>query len=706
MTRRLLPLALLPFVLAAPASAQEEEDPYLWLEDVEGEEALAWVEAHNEATLAELQASPRYDALYERALAILNSDDRIPYPSIQGDYLYNFWQDAGHERGIWRRTSWDDYLAGDPTWETVLDVDALAAAEGVNWVYKGADCLAPDYRRCLVALSRGGADAVETREFDTVTRTFVEDGFFLPEAKGGAAWVDENTLLVATDFGEGTMTTSGYPRLVKRWTRGTPLAEAETLFEAAETDMGAWAGAFETEGGLIPVVSHFPTFFEGTYYVLRDGALVRLEIPADADPNLVGDRLVVYLRSDWEVGGTTYPQGALVATGYEAFLRGARDPSTGSGQAFEVVVQPTERQTIQSVRATKGYLLVAMLDDVRGALHRFRYEDGAWHGERLPAPEMGEVGVGSTDAHTDRFFFTFSSLLQPTTLYLAEEDGSVREVRRLPPQFDAEGLTVQQLEATSADGTRVPYFVVHRADVALDGTNPTLLYGYGGFEVAMTPSYSALTGASWLEAGGVYALANIRGGGEFGPAWHRAAQKEHRQRAFDDFLAVAEDLVARGITRPEHLGIRGGSNGGLLVGVALTQRPELFGAVAVQVPLLDMQRYNKLLAGASWMAEYGNPDVPEEWEYIRRYSPYHNVREGQPYPRVLFTTTTRDDRVHPGHARKMAAKMEAMGYPVYYFENTEGGHGSGVTPEQQATMWAVVYTYLWEQLAGEASGAH
>ena len=689
---RLLAIALMLPLLAAPALAQEPDDPYLWLEDVEGEEAMEWVEARNEATLSALRAHPRYDSLYARTLALLHSDERIAYPSITGDHLYNFWQDAEHERGIWRRTTWEDYLTGDPTWETVLDVDALAAAEGVNWVYKGASCLGPADRRCLVRLSRGGADAVETREFDTAAKAFVEGGFFLPEAKGGAAWIDEDTLLVATDFGEGSMTTSGYPRVVKRWVRGTPLDAAETVFEAEPTDMGAWAGAIETADGRIPVVSHRPAFFEGTTYVLRGDDLVRLEIPADADPDLVGDRLVVYLRSDWEVGGRAFPQGALVATDYDAFLDGGRD--------FELVFEPSERQTVQGVRTTKDYLLVSLLDNVQGRLLRFHYEDGAWHSEPIPAPELGDVGVGSTSPHANRFFFTFSSFLQPTTLYLAGEDGAVEPVRELPPQFDAAGLTVQQFEAESADGTRVPYFVVHREDLALDGTNPTQLYAYGGFEVAMTPSYGALTGASWLEDGGVYVLANIRGGGEFGPAWHRAAQKEHRQRAFDDFIAVAEDLVARGITSPEHLGIRGGSNGGLLVGAALTQRPELFGAAVIQVPLLDMQRYSKLLAGASWMAEYGDPDDPEAWAYIRAYSPYHNVREDAPYPRVLFTTTTRDDRVHPGHARKMAAKMEAMGHPVYYFENTEGGHGSGVTPEQQATMWAVVYAYLWEQLGG------
>jgi len=678
---------------ASPAYAQPAaaDDPFLWLEEVEGDEALAWVEAQNAATLARLRAHPAFDEVYERTLEILSSDDRIPFPSLIGDRVYNFWQDADHPRGLWRRTSWDDYLGGSPRWETVLDVGALGAEEGVNWAFAGARCLAPEYRRCLLSLSRGGADAAEVREFDLEARAFILDGFYLPEAKSSVAWVTEDSLLVATDFGEGSLTTSGYARVAKLWARGTPLDEARTVFEGAPGDVRVGVGNLRSGDRDYAVVSHRPSFFEGSTHVLVADELVRLELPLDASPSLVGDRLVVYLRSDWEIGGRTFPQGAVIAAGIDGFLAGA--------PAFESVVVPTEREVVRRVATTRNYLLVNKLTNVRGELHRYRYDGGRWVGERVPVGAMGSVNSGATsDAH-DRFFLTYTSFLQPTALYVAEPDGTVRVVRESPALFDASGLTVAQHEATSADGTAIPYFVVHREGMALDGSHPTQLYAYGGFEVAQTPGYSGLLGAAWLERGGVYVLANIRGGGEFGPAWHRSALREHRQRAFDDFIAVAEDLVARGITSPGRLGIRGGSNGGLLVGAALTQRPDLFGAAVSAVPLLDMQRYHLLLAGASWMAEYGDPDDPADWAFIQRYSPYHNLREDAAYPPTLFTTTTRDDRVHPGHARKMAARMAAMGHDVYYFENTEGGHGSGTTPEQQALSWAVTYTYLLARLA-------
>lgn len=668
-------------------------DPYLWLEEVEGERALRWVEQRNTSTLAELQASPHYRPIFERTRQILDSRDRIAYPSILGDRLYNFWQDAQNPRGVWRRTTWESYLSGTPQWETVIDVDALARAEDVPWSYAGATCLEPEFRRCLVWLSRGGADAVEVREFDAQTRRFVEGGFRLPEAKQSVAWVNQNTLMVATDFGDGSMTASGYARIAKRWTRGTPLSAAETLFEAPPTDMGVWVGSFRTAERTFNVVSHRENFYRGSTHVLEGGRLVRLELPLDADPALVRDRLVVYLRSSWEVGGRSYPGGALIDIGFADFVQG--------GRGFEVMLEPTGRQTVNGVSATRDYLLVSMLDNVRGELRRYQHRDGRWSYETVPAPGIGSIGVAAASPLTNRYFFTYSGFTQPATLYLAGEDGQVREVRSMPAMFDAEGLVVEQHEVASRDGTRVPYFVVRHEDTAMDGSNPTLLYAYGGFEVAMTPSYAAVTGAAWLERGGVYVLANIRGGGEFGPQWHRAALLENRQLAYDDFLAVAEDLVRRRITAPRHLGIMGGSNGGLLVGAALTQRPELFNAVVIQVPLLDMRRYHTLLAGASWMAEYGDPDDPEQWAFIGRYSPYQNVRPGLDYPRVLFTTTTRDDRVHPGHARKMAARMEEMGYPVLYFENTEGGHGAGVTSEQRARMQAVTFAYLWEQLGRE-----
>jgi prolyl oligopeptidase len=502
--------------------------------------------------------------------------------------------------------------------------------------------------------------------------------------------VDENALLVTTDLGLGSMTASGYPRTAILWPRGTPLSDARTLFTGKPDDVGVWVDGWHAADRTINLVIHRPSFFETATYVLQGGELVHLELPLDSDPVLVGDRLVVYLRSPWEVGGSAYPGAALIHTSFADFVRG--------GRSFELMLEATDRQTIDEVRATRDHLLVNMLDNVSGELRRYTYSGGQWSFEPVPAPAMGSIGVTATSPWDDRYFFTYSGFTQPTTLYLADGSGVVREVRRMPAMFDAAGLTVEQHEATSRDGTRIPYFVVRREGTTLDGTNPTLLYAYGGFEIAMTPAYSPATGAAWLERGGVYVVANIRGGGEFGPQWHRAAKLENRQRAFDDFLAVAEGLISSGVTAPRHLGIMGGSNGGLLVGAALTQRPELFNAVVIQVPLLDMRRYHTLLAGASWMAEYGDPDDPAQWEFIGRYSPYQNVRPGMRYPRVLFTTTTRDDRVHPGHARKMAARMESMGYPVLYFENTEGGHGAGVTSEQRARMQAITYAYLWEQL--------
>jgi prolyl oligopeptidase len=491
------------------------------------------------------------------------------------------------------------------------------------------------------------------------------------------------------------MTASGYARVAKLWRRGTPLAAARTLFEGEEGDVSVGVGTWRTADRTLSIVTHRPSFFQSTVHVLENGELVRMDLPVDADRSLVRDRLVVYLRSAWETGGRSFPAGSLVHIGYDDFVRGSRD--------FGIVLQPADRQTVNSVTATRDYLLVSMLDNVRGELRRYQYRNGRWSFEPVPAPAMGSIGVAAASPLSNRYFFTYSGFTQPTTLYLAEENGSVREVRRMPAMFNAAGLAVEQHEVRSKDGTRVPYFVVRPENMRQDGTNPTLLYAYGGFEVSQTPGYNATTGGAWLERGGVYVLANIRGGGEFGPEWHRSALLENRQRAYDDFIAVAEDLIARRITSPDHLGIMGGSNGGLLVGAALTQRPDLFDAVVVQVPLLDMRRYHRLLAGASWMAEYGNPDNPEEWAYISRYSPYQNVRPGMKYPRVLFTTTTRDDRVHPGHARKMAAKMESMGYPVLYFENTEGGHGAGVTSEQRARMQALTWAYLWEQLGRGAA---
>jgi prolyl oligopeptidase len=689
MIKHMCTAAAAGILVVAPTAAQQP-DPFLWLEEVDGQRALEWVEVRNRTTVEALTQHVAYTPIFERSLQILDSRDRIAYPAIVGDRLYNFWQEPTQPRGVWRRTTWESYLGGDPQWEVVLDIDALARTEDVPWAFGGATCLTPDYERCLVRLSRGGADAVEVREFDLRTNRFIEDGFRLPEAKQSIAWIDRDALLVASDFGPGSMTTSGYARTARLWRRGTDLARARQIFEAADTDMGVWVGTFHTADRSWNVVMHRPNFYEGTTFIVRDGELERVDVQLDADTYLLRDRLLVYVRTPWEVGGRTWNSGSLLDIALDDFLAG--------GRGFQLVLEPGERQTIQGVGVTRDYALVSMLDNVSGELRRYRYADGHWTFDTVPAPEMGSIGINATSPYTNRYFFSYSGFTQPPTLYVTDDGDSVHEVRRLPAMFDASDLVVAQHEAVSRDGTRVPYFIVHRRGLALDGDNPTLLYAYGGFEISMTPSYSSMVGASWLERGGTYVVANIRGGGEFGPAWHRAALKENRQRAYDDFIAVSEDLIRRRITSPARLGIMGGSNGGLLTGVALTQRPELYNAVVIQVPLLDMRRYNQLLAGASWMAEYGNPDIPEEWEYISRYSPYHNVRAGAEYPKVLFTTTTRDDRVHPGHARKMAALLESMGYPFYYFENTEGGHGAGVTNEQRARMWALTYTYLWERL--------
>ncbi|MEP7324346.1 MAG: prolyl oligopeptidase family serine peptidase, partial [Gemmatimonadota bacterium] len=625
-----------------------------------------------------------------RILGVLNSKDRLAYPTQRGRYIYNFWQDSAHPRGIYRRTTAESYATPSPEWEPVLDIDSLAAREGVTWAYAGTDCLPPEYRHCLVSLSRGGGDAAEVREYDAVAKHFVEGGFLVPEAKSSIGWLDENTLLISSDFGPGSLTRSGYPRIVKLWHRGTPLASATTVFEGKESDVAAWAGSVFMQGRMIPIIYNGVTFFHTKIFLVENDQAILLEIPLDADPSFVGDQLVVYLRSRWTVGGHAYPEGALLGIGYRAFRGGSR--------TFQTIFAPNARTVINSVTTTKSEVLVSLLDNVHSELHRFRYRNGRWSGSRVPAAELGDVGVVGIDPTSDRYYVTYQSFLQPTSLLQVADDGSIHQIRQLPAMFNASGLEVHQFDARSKDGTRVPYFIVHRNGLAMDGNNATLLSAYGGFQISSLPYYSGLTGSSWLEWGGVYVLANIRGGGEFGPSWHRAAQKENRQRAYDDFLAVAEDLIARKITSPAHLGIEGGSNGGLLVGVALTERPDLFGAVVSAVPLLDMRGYTKLQAGASWIDEYGDPDKPEDWAYISRYSPYQNVFPSRKYPPVLFTTTTHDDRVGPVHARKMQAKMASMGYRTYLFENTEGGHGAGVTPEQTALMYAAIYSFLWKEL--------
>ncbi|RIH67171.1 S9 family peptidase [Mariniphaga sediminis] len=668
----------------------QNNDPYLWLEGVDDDKALEWVEEWNKKSLATLTSQPGYENTYGKNLEILNSDDRIADPTIRGSYIYNFWQDKTYQRGIWRRATTKSYLDGNPDWEILLNIDELSEKDGEKWVFKGATGLYPDYNKFLVNLSKGGGDAVLIKEFDARTKSFEENGFTLPEAKGGASWIDENTLMVSTDFGDG-VTTSGYPKQVRIWKRGTNLNDAKEIFNGNENDMGIWGYTQHTRDRVYQVIMRRTSFYEGEYYFLENGELLKPELPEDIELNTFFNGQVIFqLKSDWKVNSQTFPQGAVISIEYDDLLAEKKN--------FELVVEPGERISITGISDTKDCLLVNMLNNVKSELFAFRY-NGKWIKEKIDAPDFGNISLGSSDQFSNHYFFYFQNFLEPSTLYFGDaETGKFSKVKSLSSWFPTEKYQVKQFEAVSKDGTPIPYFVVHAKSIRFDGTNPTLLYAYGGFEIPQLPRYSALTGTAWLEKGGVYVLANLRGGGEFGPQWHQAGLKENRQRVFDDFHAIAENLISKKITSPKKLGIYGGSNGGLLVGVAFTQRPDLYGAVVCAVPLLDMKRYNKLLAGASWMAEYGNPDVPEEWEYIRKYSPYHNLKEGMNYPEVFFTTSTRDDRVHPGHARKMVAKMHDMGYKIYYFENTEGGHAGASTNEQRAKMYALLYSYLQMKL--------
>lgn len=673
------------------AASVVTNDPNLWLENVTGEKQLDWVRKHNAVTLRELQSARSYDETYRRILSILNSNERIPGVVKRGEYYYNFWMDDKNPRGLWRRTTLEEYRKPEPKWETVLDVDQLAASEKENWIWKGAQFLEPDFDRALIKLSRGGADASVQREFDVKQNSFVTNGFTLPEAKSEVTWRNRDTLYVGTDFGPGTLTKSGYPRIIKEWKRGTPLTDARMIFEAQENDMAVATSVAHDHGRVYEFIVRQPTFFTDETFIRRNDDWVRLNKPADAEVSTFESYLLLRLRSDWNIAGEMHSAGSLLAVDFDAYLKGDRH--------FTTLFKPTARTSLASFSDTQHFLILNVLDNVSSRPVLLRETDGEWTRTTLDVPTFGSVNVWGIDANeSDAYFMTIADYLTPSTLYRGVAGEAGREkLKALPEFFETDGLQIQQFEAVSKDGTHVPYFQVSRKDIPLAGTNPTLLYGYGGFEISLRPDYNAGVGAAWLERGGVYVVANIRGGGEFGPQWHNAARKENRQRAYDDFIAVAENLIQRKVTSPKRLGIQGGSNGGLLMGVMLTERPDLFGAIVCQVPLLDMRRYNKLLAGASWMDEYGDPDTAD-WNYIRKFSPYQNVHADRDYPRVLFTTSTRDDRVHPGHARKMVARMEAQGHDVLYYENIEGGHGGAANNEQRAKMSALAYTFLWQEL--------
>ncbi len=672
------------------------DDPRIWLEEVEGDRALTWVKERNAEAERRLFADARFGRLREDILEILEAEDRIDRPSVHGDLVHNFWTDSEHHRGLLRRTTWDDWRSGSPTWEIILDVDALGAAEGESWVFHGSATRRPDRRRTLITLSPGGSDASVTREFDLVELRFVpeeEGGFVRPVGKGSCTWIDDDSVYVMAEVGADSMTRSGYPRQVRRWERGQPLTEAEVVFEGEPDDVSVWAGVDTYPGHPHHVFRRALDFYTAEYHLLVDGRPQRIDVPVHVDVGVHGPWMSFDNRKEWTVGTTSHPPGSLLVAPVAEVLGGRIDPVA--------VFTPTETRALASVSWTRTRLALTVMADVRTRVEvATPPPDGDWTLHPLGgAPDVWTLGVGAVDGdELDDLWISGDDLLTPETL-ARQSIGSTAEIlRQAPTRFDTGDLTISQHFATSDDGTRVPYFEV--AAAGADGPRPTLLGGYGGFEVPRLPNHAPALGRAWLSAGHTYVLANIRGGGEYGPAWHQAGLREHRHRVYEDFEAVARDLIDRGVTTPAQLGCSGGSNGGLLVGNMYVRSPELWGAIVCQVPLLDMRRYHLLLAGASWMAEYGDPDVPEDWEFLRRWSPYHLVDPATEHPPILLTTSTRDDRVHPGHARKMAALLTELGKDVTYWENIEGGHGGAADAAQAATMQALVYTFLHQRLAG------
>jgi len=690
-------LAVTGTAIAAQTGAPAADDPFTWLEEIEGELALAWARAENERTLGDLQADPRYARFQGQALEILQARDRIPSVSFRPDGLYNFWQDAEHVRGIVRRTSLASYRTAEPAWETILDVDALARTENANWVYQGMQCLPPEETRCLVILSDGGRDANVVREFDTATRSFVEGGFSLPDGKQNVAWEDENTILIARDWGEGTMTGSGYPFVIKRLRRGQPLDAAVEVYRGNAADVRAAPFVLRDSEGRVHGVGAYRgiDFFHSEFVMFRAGGNVTLPTPRRASvAGIVDGRVLVTIDEAWDAGnGLRFATDSILSYDLGQW---SRDPIVARPS---LVWAPGPRQTLSGVATTRGKLIVSILDNVRGRAFAMDFADGRWRTSEIALPRNATIAVTAASDQTDQAMFAVTDYLTPSTLWLYDgATGQLETIKTTPARFDASRHVVEQLEATSRDGTKIPYFLIRPREMRRDGSTPTLLYAYGGFQVSQVPNYSGTMGRLWLEQGNAYVVANLRGGGEFGPDWHQSAQLANKQRTWDDYIAVAEDLIRRNITSARRLGVVGGSQGGLLVGTAITQRPELFNAAIIQVPLFDMMRYHLMGAGASWIAEYGDPRIPEQRGWITGYSPYQRLTPGRTYPMPFVLTSTKDDRVHPGHGRKAAARLHAIGAPYYYYENIDGGHSAAANLQETARRVALEYTYASRRL--------
>ena len=688
--------------IPATQSAHTEpssEDPFLWLEEVEGAEALAWAAEQNAFAVPRLQGDARFESVRKEIENLLTSDDRIPMPDLIDGQIYNFWQDDSHVRGLLRRTSLESYMSDDPQWETIIDIDSLAMKEDANWVYKGRSCLQNDPHRCLLRLSDGGKDAVVLREFDLDDKNFVEGGFTVAEAKTNVDWLNADTLLIGTDFGEGSLTSSGYARTLRIWPRGSDINDAEQIIEADSQDMSIGVSTVKGKDSLYSFVTRRPDFFsEQNWLITPQRTLAEIPLPIDVSlQGVFGDKLIALMRSDWSPNDRIYPAGSLIAVDLDESVK------SGTAAGVSILLNPVVEEqldAITSVSMTRDSIYVAALKDVSGTLLRIRPAKAeTWETARIQLPENGAIRLVSADSFTDTLMVSYQSFLTPSTLYLISGDDQPLAVKTLSPQFETAPFVVKQHFATSADNTQIPYYVVRHRDTPMIGTTPTQLTAYGGFELSRTPTYMSAQSQAWLARGGAYVLANIRGGGEYGPQWHQSALLENRQLVFEDFISVAEDLITRGLTSPKHLGISGGSNGGLLVTATMVKRPDLFNAVIASVPLIDMLRYHLLLAGASWMAEYGNPDNPQHYEFISQYSPYQNMKADSEYPEIFLWTNPKDDRVHPGHARKMAARMLEQGHDLIYFENAEGGHGGGANLSQLAMTQSMEVVYLLQQLS-------
>lgn len=679
-----------------PSLAAPDNDPYLWLEEVEGARALDWVEAQNTRTMARL-GGLRYEADRDTLTEIFDRPDNIPFVSRRGSFLYNFWKDAANPRGLWRRTTAESYRTSAPEWEVILDIDALAAAEGEDWIWSGPDTLRGSHDRAILRLSRGGSDAAVTREFDLVSKRFVEGGFTLPEAKGGTAWVDQDTLLVMTALGEDATTISGYARKVKLWRRGTDFASAPVVFEVPRDHLRAWAGVDATSGANRAFFVDVFGFFDNRVAIgTPDGPTQVIDCPTDVRIEFFDDWLVLKPRLPWQIGAATHSPDRLLGIRLSAYLAGSRD--------FHVLFEPSERRALQGFFWSGGKLILSILDDLSPCFLRVTPSDGGWSAEPLEGlPRIGVVQVWSVDNEeaesTGELFANAQDPLTPPTLYQLPPLGVPEYLKRAPSTYTADGLIVSRHDAVSIDGERIPYIQVGPA--AETGDAPVHLYAYGGFAVSEMPYYRRHIGKLWLERGGTSVIANIRGGGEFGTRWHDAGRREGKRLAHDDFAAVAADLMRRGVTVPQRIAAEGGSNGGILITNMLTRYPERFGALFCTIPLIDMRRYSKLLAGASWIAEYGDPDKPEDWAYLQHYSAYHNVESGRTYPPILIATSKKDDRVHPGHARKMAAKLQDLGYEALFHEPPAGGHGYGKDNRELASFIALGYGFLRRAIGWE-----